>query len=90
VQVAEDFEVSGCRLSSASFCGAQLVRARSSDTVIERSDLSALVLSRPAQWLYPRCPEKGPPPSEARRVSSAQVMAVALQGFGVLEVTIDD
>ncbi|MGO9656919.1 MAG: pentapeptide repeat-containing protein, partial [Acidimicrobiales bacterium] len=40
-QVAEDFEVSGRRLSSASFSGAQLVRARLSDTVFERCDLSA-------------------------------------------------
>ena len=47
-QVAEDLEISGCRLSSACFSCAQLVRARLSDTVLERCDLSAAVLSQAA------------------------------------------
>jgi uncharacterized protein YjbI with pentapeptide repeats len=45
-KVAEDLEVSGCRLRSASFSGVELVRARLSDTVFERCDLSAAVLCR--------------------------------------------
>jgi uncharacterized protein YjbI with pentapeptide repeats len=45
-QVAEDIEISGCRLTSTSFSGAQLPRARLSDTVFERCDLSAAVLSQ--------------------------------------------
>jgi len=43
-QVAEDLDVSGCRVTGSSFAGAELVRARVSDTVFERCDLSAAVL----------------------------------------------
>jgi uncharacterized protein YjbI with pentapeptide repeats len=43
-QVAEDLEVSGCRVTGASFAGAEFVRARVSDTLFERCDLAAAVL----------------------------------------------
>jgi uncharacterized protein YjbI with pentapeptide repeats len=43
-QMAEDLEVSGCRVTGSSFAGAELVRARVSDTVFERCDLAATVL----------------------------------------------
>jgi uncharacterized protein YjbI with pentapeptide repeats len=43
-QVAEDLDVSGCRVTGSSFAGARLVRARVSDTVFERCDLAATVL----------------------------------------------
>jgi uncharacterized protein YjbI with pentapeptide repeats len=42
-QVAEDLEVNGCRLTGSSFAGAELVRARITDTVFERCDLAAAV-----------------------------------------------
>lgn len=45
-QVAEDLDVSGCRLVGASFLGSELVRARVSDTVFERCDLSAAGLAK--------------------------------------------
>jgi uncharacterized protein YjbI with pentapeptide repeats len=43
-QVAEDLEMSGCRVTGSSFSGAELVRARVTDTVFERCDLAAAVL----------------------------------------------
>ncbi len=42
-QRAEDLEVSGCRVTGSSLAGAELVRARVSDTVFERCDLAAAV-----------------------------------------------
>jgi uncharacterized protein YjbI with pentapeptide repeats len=44
-QVAEDLDVSGCRVTGSTFTGAEFVRARVRDTVFERCDLSAAVLS---------------------------------------------
>jgi len=43
-QAAEDLEMSGCRVTGSSFSGAELVRARITDTVFERCDLAAAVL----------------------------------------------
>jgi uncharacterized protein YjbI with pentapeptide repeats len=45
-QVGEDPEVSGCRVTRSSFVNAEFVRARLSDTVFERCDLSAAALTR--------------------------------------------
>jgi uncharacterized protein YjbI with pentapeptide repeats len=44
-QIAEDLDITGCRLTGSCFSGAELVRARVSDTVFERCDLSAAVLA---------------------------------------------
>jgi uncharacterized protein YjbI with pentapeptide repeats len=43
-QVAEDLEVSRCRVTGSSFSGTEFVRARITDTVFERCDLAAAVL----------------------------------------------
>jgi uncharacterized protein YjbI with pentapeptide repeats len=45
-QVAEDPDIRECRLSACSLVGAELVRARISDSVFERCDLSAATLVR--------------------------------------------
>jgi fluoroquinolone resistance protein len=47
-QVAEDLEVNGCLVTGSTFTGAELVRARVSDSVFERCDLSAAVLDHAA------------------------------------------
>ena len=44
-QVAEDPEISGCRVTRCSFVNTEFVRARLSDTVVERCDLSAGALT---------------------------------------------
>jgi uncharacterized protein YjbI with pentapeptide repeats len=43
-QAASDLDVVGCRLSGSTFIGAEIVRARVSDTVFEQCDLSATML----------------------------------------------
>ena len=47
-QVAEDPDISGCRVTGSSFLNVELVRARMSDTLFERCDLSAAVLAKAA------------------------------------------
>jgi uncharacterized protein YjbI with pentapeptide repeats len=43
-QVAEDLEMNGCRVTGSSFSGAEIVRARLTDTVFERCDLATATL----------------------------------------------
>jgi uncharacterized protein YjbI with pentapeptide repeats len=43
-QFSEDLEMNGCRVTGSSFSGAELVRARVTDTVFEGCDLAAAIL----------------------------------------------